>query len=308
MKIKFWGVRGSIAVPGPTTVKYGGNTSCLELTGGNGECIILEGGTGLRVLGIDLMKRGKPLPTIHFFISHTHWDHIQGFPFFVPCYVPGTVINVRGPVHFVEAQSLQYAFDMQMKYEFFPISNEQLAATISYQSLKETELEIGGMRIRTQFANHPILSLAYRLTEQNRSVVYTGDHEPYHNLFKDGKNPAQKGSEDDVLFGDLDRTVEDATNRFLNFIRGANLLIIDCQYSPEEYRTSKRGWGHSSWDYCLKWMKEGQVERMVFTHHDPLRTDQALEEMLAAARVSAAEHGLDPQKITMAEEGQELEV
>ncbi len=306
MKIKFWGVRGSIPVPGAGTVKYGGNTSCVEVTGDHGECIVLDTGTGSRLLGIDLARR-KPIPPIHLFISHTHWDHIQGFPFFVPCYVPGTQIEVRGPVHFAESRTLQDVFEMQMKYEFFPISNEQLSAKITYESLKETELRIGDIQIRTQFMNHPILSLGYRITQNGRTMVYTGDHEPYHNVFTD-KKPAVSNAEDDLLFGDVDRTVKDANQRLVDFIRGAHLLIIDCQYTPEEYRTSRRNWGHSSWDSCLQWMREGAVERMALTHHDPMRSDEALEALLADARAAAAKEGLDPARIVLAQEGGEIHV
>src|SRR5689334_6637930 len=104
MKLKFWGVRGSIPVPGPGTVKYGGNTTCLEIKGSQGECIVLDSGSGVRTLGLDLLKR-KPIPPINLFITHTHWDHIQGFPFFTPCYIPGTTIHVKGPVHFVETKT-----------------------------------------------------------------------------------------------------------------------------------------------------------------------------------------------------------
>jgi len=306
MKIKFWGVRGSIPVPGPSTVKYGGNTSCVEVSGDGGECIVLDTGTGSRPLGLDLARR-KPIPAIHLFISHTHWDHIQGFPFFIPCYVPGTQIQVRGPVHFTASRTLQDIFEMQMKYEFFPISNEQLAAKITYESLKETELSVGGVQIRTQFMNHPILSLGYRLTQNGRSVVYTGDHEPYHNVFAEKKS-ATPNAEDDLLFGDVGKTVEDANARFVEFIRGANLLIIDCQYTPEEYRTSRRNWGHSSWDYCLKWMREGGVERMALTHHDPMRSDDALEALLKDARAAAVKEGLDPERIVLAQEGSEIAI
>ncbi len=306
MKIKFWGVRGSIPVPGPTTVRYGGNTSCVEVSGDDGECVVLDTGTGSRLLGLDLVKR-KPIPPIHLFISHTHWDHIQGFPFFVPCYVPGTRIHVRGPVHFAETRTLQDVFEMQMKYEFFPISNEQLAAKITYESLKEAELSVGGMQIRTQFMNHPILSLGYRITQNGRTLVYTGDHEPYHNVFTD-KTPVKAAVEDDLLFGEVEQTVDHANDRFVDFIRGANVLILDCQYTPEEYRTSRRNWGHSSWDYALRWMREGKVERMFLTHHDPMRSDDALEQLLKEARQAASGEGIDPERIALAQEGAEWTV
>jgi phosphoribosyl 1,2-cyclic phosphodiesterase len=306
MKIKFWGVRGSIPVPGPGTVKYGGNTSCLELVHQPDQCIILEGGSGLRVLGMDLLKRGKTLPEILLFISHTHWDHIQGFPFFVPNYIKGTRIKVQGPVHFAEKQTLQSVFDMQMRYEVFPISNAQLSASISYEALGETKFQVGDIQVRTQFANHPILSLSYRFTQQGRTVVYTGDHEPYHNLFKDPKATGES-KEDDLLFGDVDSVVTDANRRFVDFVRDAD-VVVDCQYTPDEYRTTRKNWGHSSWDYCLQWMKEGNVKRMVLTHHDPLRTDADLDANLAKVRDSAKEMGLDADAISMALEGMEVEI
>ena len=149
--------------------------------------------------------------------------------------------------------------------------------------------------------NHPILSLGYRLTEKDRSIVYTGDHEPYQ-ISKDSVGG------NDALLKEMSRAAEEANRKFIDFIRHANLLVVDCQYTPEEYRTSKRKWGHSSWDYCLKWMKEANVERMILTHHDPSRSDQAIDEILAAARAAAVELGLDPSKILMAQEGLELEV
>ena len=237
MKIKFWGVRGSIPVPGPQTVKYGGNTSCIEVQGANGEQIVLDAGTGIRLLGLDILKRGTPHPKIDLFISHTHWDHIQGFPFFAPCYVPSVELNVKGPIHFVDKESLQNVFDLQMQYEFFPISNQQLGAKIDYHSLKESNLDVGNINVRTQFMNHPILCLGYKLTENGKTFVYTGDHEPYHNVFSEEK---KEDAEDDNLFGNLDGTVNAANERFVDFIRKADVLVVDCQYTPEEYRTSRR--------------------------------------------------------------------
>ncbi|MFH1023018.1 MAG: MBL fold metallo-hydrolase [Planctomycetota bacterium] len=301
MKIRFWGVRGSIPVPGPATARYGGNTACLEVTGAGGECIILDAGTGARALGLDLARR-KPLPPIYLFISHTHWDHIQGLPFFVPGYVKGAEIHVRGPVHFVETKSLKEIFDHQMRYEFFPISNIQLGATFTYDTMKEGALSVGGIALRSQFTNHPIRSLAYRLEENGKSLVYTGDHEPYQNIFA---APA-KDADDDLLFGSVDATVEDANRRFVEFIRGADLLVADSQYTPAEYPATKRGWGHASWDWCLRWMKEGAVKRMILTHHDPARTDETLDKIQEEVRTAAKGMGLDPAAVEMAREGMEV--
>lgn len=291
MKVKFWGVRGSIPVPGPDTARYGGNTACVEISGENGECIILDAGSGVRVLGLDLMKRA-PLPPIHILISHTHWDHIQGFPFFVPCYIPGTNIHVKGPVHYIENNTIRNVFDIQMQYEFFPVSNQQLDADIHYETLAETTLGIGGIEIRTQFVNHPVQCLAYRLTENGKSVVYATDHEPYLNLSETAK----------------DTTARDADLRFIDFVRDADLFISDSQYTPDEYPAAKRNWGHSSWDHCLRWMKDSGAKQMALTHHDPLRTDDQLETILKNVRRSAEKKGIHPNAVVTAREGIEITV
>jgi len=308
MKLKFWGVRGSIPVPGPATARYGGNTTCIELQGEKGELIILDAGSGLRVLGSDLVQRSITLPHIYLFISHTHWDHIQGFPFFTPCYIPGTKITIRGPLHFLENKTLRDVFDMQMRYEFFPVSNQQLAADIQYEALTETTLDIGDITVRSQFSNHPVRCLGYRLEENGRSVVYTGDHEPYYNLFDSDFNEDSAGSDDDLLFGNITQTVHDANDRFIDFIRSVDLLVVDSQYTPHEYPALKRNWGHSSWDYCLEWMKRAEVDRMVLTHHDPMRSDDAVDEISSKVHQHAQEKGIDPEKIMMAKEGLEIEV
>jgi phosphoribosyl 1,2-cyclic phosphodiesterase len=307
MKIKFWGVRGSIPVPGPDTARFGGNTACVEVTGGKGECIILDAGSGIRVLGLDLMKRG-PLPLIHILITHTHWDHIQGFPFFGPCYIPGTPIRVKGPVHYIENGITRNVFDIQMQYEFFPVSNHALDAAITYESLGEESLEIDGINVKAQIVNHPVRCLSYRLTENGRTVVYTTDHEPYlyfHNAewFKKYVKNGEK------ILSTADTTaVRNANRRFIDFIRGANLFIVDSQYTPDEYLSAKWGWGHSPWDHCLEWMKAAEVDRMALTHHDPLRTDKQLEKIHKDVLKAAQKMGLDPKKITMAREGMEHEI
>ena len=306
MKVKFWGVRGSIPVPGPETARYGGNTSCLEISGKNGECIILDSGTGIRELGQDLMKRGSPLPKIHLLISHTHWDHIQGFPFFSPCYIPGTPIDIKGPVHYHESRSIRDVFDIQMQYEFFPISNRQLDADIHYKTLDETAFKIGKIRVNTQFTNHPVRCLAYRLEENGRAMVYACDHEPYYNLFKTDNEGEE--NEENLLFAGVDETVKAANERFVDFLQGADLLVLDSQYTPEEYPALRRNWGHSSWDYCLEWKKAAGADRLVLTHHEPLRTDEQLDEIYVNVCRTAQEMGMDPEKIVMSKEGMELSI
>jgi phosphoribosyl 1,2-cyclic phosphodiesterase len=304
MKLRFWGVRGSLPTPGPTTLRYGGNTPCYEVRGKQGEWIILDAGTGIRPLGLEMMKCPKPWPPLYLLISHTHWDHIQGFPFFVPAYIPGTDLRIIGPRQLKEIETMRSIFDLMMKYEYFPVSNQQLAAKIDFQSLGETRFEAGGIGVQTQFSNHPVLGLIYRLTEGGRVLVYTGDHEPYYNVFGEKKATA----EDDALFGDVDATVKDTNRRFVEFVRKANVLLMDCTYTPEEYRANRKGWGHSAWDYCLQCMKEAEVERLVLTHHDPTRSDDALDEILKTIRAAASQQGIDPAQVTLATEGAEVEV
>lgn len=306
MKVKFWGVRGSIPIPGPSTVRYGGNTPCIEITGASGDCVILDAGTGLRALGVDMLAR-KTLPNpIHLLVSHTHWDHLQGFPFFAPCYRPDAVVQVKGPAHFREGRSLREVFDVQMQYEFFPISNSQLAASISYETLTETTFRAGSLNVAAQFMNHSVQCLGYRLSEPGAVLIYTGDHEPYYDVFNEPSAP--QTPDDNLLFGDAANMVASATERFLSFIREADLMIVDCQYTPEEYPAKKRTWGHSSWNYCLDWMQRAAVRRMVLTHHDPLRTDDALDAMLVQIRRAAADRRIDPDAVYLAYEGLEVQL
>jgi len=306
MKVRFWGVRGSVPVPGASTVRYGGNTACVEVTGGAGECVILDAGTGLRPLGMDMLGR-CPLPSpIHLLITHTHWDHIEGFPFFAPCYLREAEVRVFGPAHFRSDRSLRAIFEAQMQYEFFPVSNQQLAASISYESLAETSFSIGTLRVATQFMNHSVQCLGYRISGRSATLVYTGDHEPYYNLFCD--EPEHDMPEDGILPGSADAMVASATERFLSFLDRADLVIIDAQYTPQEYPSKKRTWGHSSWDFCLDWMQRAAVRRMVLTHHDPLRTDDTLDAAAIEISRAAAARGIDPEAVSLAREGMEIEL
>ena len=264
MKVRFWGVRGSIASPGPETVIYGGNTSCLEVEDDFGQIFVFDAGTGIRSLGLDLAKR--KVANIHLFISHTHWDHIQGFPFFTPAYIPGNSIQIYGPTHY--EKTLRKIMDLQMDYAYFPISMQQLNAKIEYADLKEAVIEIGKTKISTKYSNHPVTGLCYKIECNGKTVVYSGDTEPYYNVLK-SDDFVDDGSDEN-----MDDIVAERNEHHWNFC-ASDLLIHDAQYTEAEY-PKFQGWGHSQMENVIQMAKKSGVKRLVLNHHDPARTDEAL--------------------------------
>jgi phosphoribosyl 1,2-cyclic phosphodiesterase len=270
MQITFWGVRGSIPTPGPGTVQIGGNTSCVEVRAGKA-ILILDGGTGLRLLGKKLQKE-MPL-TAHMFFSHVHWDHIQGFPFFEPAFVPGNVFHLYGGNNV--SRTLEETLEGQMDHPNFPVHLGTMAAKMTFRDLAEGEVldiddgEGSKVRVSSAKGNHPQGVFAFRVEHGGRAAVYATDTEHY------------EGRVDDKLVG---------------LARGAHTLIYDSQYTPEEYG-SKKGWGHSTFEEGVKIAKLAGVERLVLFHHDPTQTDAAVREKEARARaifsnVIAAYEGL----------------
>jgi len=259
LKLTFWGVRGSIPVPGPSTVKYGGNTSCFDLNSDDGDWIIFDAGTGLRCMGgsLDLSKK----QIMHLFISHPHWDHINGFPFFPPIYIPGNSITIYGPGTF--EHSLEDIINGQMKYTYFPVRTEELLATINFRELKEEVITLGNFRIETMFLNHPVTCLGYKVTYKGNVFVYLGDNEPYYNLYNDNDRET-------ALFAN------DMNKRLLKFVQGAETLVADSQYIPSEYK-DKKGWGHSTTHDVINMAIKSNVKRVFFFHHEPLRSDKELD-------------------------------
>src|ERR1700761_1746008 len=170
MLLRFWGTRGSVPTPGPRTVRYGGNTSCVELRSAAGTLIVLDCGTGARELGNSLMQQAGPIRG-HLLIGHTHWDHIQGFPFFAPLFIPGNEWDIYAPLGF--EQSLRDTLAGQMQYTYFPVTLDQLGSTIRFHQLVEGGLEIEDIRIRTQYLNHPALALGYRLEADGVTIAYS---------------------------------------------------------------------------------------------------------------------------------------
>lgn len=321
MYVKFWGVRGSIPTPGPMTVRAGGNTANLEIQPGGGQLFIIDAGTGIRELGLDMMRRGNiGKVDAKIFLSHTHWDHIHGFPFFVPAFIPGNKFTFYGPVNFNER--LEDIVSGQMKYSYFPVKLDHMAATINFVELKEAIFNVEGVKITARYLNHPILTLGYRFEYNGKVVVTEFDTEPYSNVFKQG----EASGVDDFLFGDsggaaedsdeeakkdtseADPIVEEMNSRIKRFAKDADLLIFDAQYTKEEYPT-KVGWGHSTIDDAINLQIESNVKRLAFFHHDPTRSDDALDEIERYAQKELHRRGgRKDQHIFAAREGMEIDV
>jgi phosphoribosyl 1,2-cyclic phosphodiesterase len=281
MKIKFWGVRGSIPCPGPKTQKYGGNTACIEVRfNDNGRYIIIDAGSGIRELGNYLVSRSLKKAPINtdILITHTHWDHIMGFPFFAPIYIPDTKLRVYGPVSF-ENETLKDIIGGQLTYRYFPVRHAELSATIEYIDSKEGQFDLGdGIKLTTTYLNHPVLCLGYRLEFQNKVFCAAYDTEPFKNLFCTDPNDPYY---DEIMAQEGEKAARDENRRVEKFLEGSDLLVYDAQYTQEEYETAKIGWGHTSIEYSIELSKLSGVKRLALFHHDPMRTDAQLDELTA---------------------------
>src|SRR5882724_9865318 len=271
MRIRFWGTRGSLATPGPTTLRYGGNTSCVEVLADDGTLIVLDCGTGAHRLGQALLTTAGHPPRGHLLITHTHWDHIQGFPFFAPLFVQGNQWDLYAPGGL--GQSLEAILAAQMQYPYFPVTVAQLAATIRYHDLAEGTLTVGGVRVGAHYLNHPAPTLGYRLEADGVAVVYAVDHEPH---MRDRPEGGGMGSP-----GETVPHAEDA--RHVAFLEGADLVIHDAQYTAEEY-PEKINWGHSPAETAVDYALAAHVRRLALTHHDPLRDDDAVDRLVEVCR------------------------
>ena len=270
LKVKFWGTRGSIPTPGQATLRYGGNTSCVEVRCGE-HIIMLDCGTGAREMGLALSRefKGRPLD-IHLFVSHTHWDHIQGFPFFVPAYIPGnrlTIYSLRGA-----DKSLEKIFTGQMDVTYFPVALSDLMAKLNFVEL-EGVCSIGKVKVSHIYLNHPGLAIGFRIEMGQKSVVYVTDHEQYCRML--GDNEHNRNQEREVM----------------EFARGADLYIREAQYTDEEY-PSKKGWGHSTVSDVLESAHEANVRRLALYHHDPMRDDEAVDRIVAACQEQMKKRGM----------------
>lgn len=301
MKLKLWGVRGSIASPGAETAKYGGNTSCYEVINSQGDRIIMDAGTGIRKLGLELMK-SLPLKC-SLLISHTHWDHIQGFPFFIPIFVPGNTLEIYAPRQF--ERTLESVMTAQMDYSVFPVRTAELSADIRYHNIIEGPVEgIEGFEVMAQFMCHPVTTAAYRVTADDKSIVYTGDHEKFFDQYH--KGIATEDIDPEVQ-AQMQEIVDTQNNRVVEFCRGTDVLIIDAMYTNDEY-APKEGWGHSTVEMDLELAVAANVKRVILTHHDPIRTDQQLDAIEIQARKYLDKLQGHHIELSIAKEGEEFEL
>jgi len=296
-RVKFWGVRGSIPTPGPATVRYGGNTSCIEVRAG-GEIIILDAGTGLRPLGCELEAEFKNQPlNLTLLLSHTHWDHIQGLPFFRPAYHAQNRLRILG--YEGARKGLVNVLSGQMENPYFPVALGQLPGNIEIEELRDMEFHIGPVRVQARFANHPGICVGYRLIAGDGSLAFFPDNELR------ARQPGPSGSP----AGDDKAALEYANaeeHKMIEFLRGTDVLILDAQYDCEEYKQHV-GWGHGCVDDAVALALKAEIKQLFLFHHDPDHDDDKVELMVAHARklVSARQGSL---RVEAAREGAVVEL
>jgi phosphoribosyl 1,2-cyclic phosphodiesterase len=294
MKCKFWGVRGSIAAPGPYTVRYGGNTTCIEVRTDTDSLIVLDGGTGIFALAQSLLAR---LPVAaNIFLTHSHWDHIQGLPFFTPLFIPGNRVKMFGAADPVTGNGVEQAMAVQLQYSYFPVREAELKARMEYQNLGIGErVQIDDAFVTCTLLNHPVVNLGYRIDCNGKSLFFTGDHEPHYNIY----TPSEPGYDDCQLVIDQRRNAIDAA------MQGVDVLIVDSSYTRDEFKT-KTGWGHGSFDGAIEMALRVGAKRLFCTHHEPTRSDDELEAVFAEVMQRYSE-SLGDLKVDLAREGLEVE-
>ena len=281
-RVQFWGTRGSIPSPGPQTVRYGGNTPCVEVRTSEGWLIILDAGTGIRELGRTLIERANGAPIEgDIFVTHAHWDHIQGLPFFAPIFQRGNHFTIWG------SRSMETSIDRvvrdQMSPVVFPVTFEQLDAAIDFQELGEERCQGTGYEVRAIRVRHPGGALGYRFAESNgngRELVYISDNELSPSAVYD--------------------VPEDWRPQFVEFVRGASVFVHDTMYTIDEYEYH-RGWGHSTYHDALDVAIEAEVETLVLFHHKPERSDDEVDKRVDECRKLAKSRGSRLEIIAAAE-------
>lgn len=281
MKVRFWGVRGSIPVPGRATNRYGGNTSCVEVRPKNGSPIIIDAGTGIRRLGKSLTEEafGDGRGECFVLISHTHWDHVQGLPFFSPLYRPGNKIHIFARQRDMH---LEAVFSQQHNAPYFPVPLTAMQAEMKFHELVEgSSFDIGGAQITCARLNHPWVAIAYRVDVDGASVVYCSDTAPFSDMLL-GRDFIERPS-----FGTLPPPIQDELKVMragvVALAKNADLLIYDTQFTPDEYKVRPH-WGHSRPDDAIEIAREAKAKKLCLFHHAPMRSDDDNDAILAQYR------------------------
>jgi len=289
MKFKFWGVRGSIPTPGPHTVKYGGNTTCIEVKPSSGELLIIDAGTGIHALAQSLPRQ----PVIaHILLTHTHWDHIQGLPFFLPIFRSGSQIHIYGADDERTGRSIDRAMSVQLQHSYFPINEAQLKADIIYHVLQAgRSIHIGNATITPMEMNHPVINLGYRIDDRDgSSLFFTGDYEP----LSCSSLPGQPG------YAEASQRIDNAVQHMVRLLSDVDALIVDASYTDAEYE-NKIDWGHGTYEGGIRLARQVNAKRLFFTHHEPTRSDHDLEVIYHALMQSSDQ----PCRMYLAQEGRE---
>ena len=276
MKIKILGTRGSIPTPGKDTVKYGGNTTCIDLTLNNGKKIIIDAGSGMRVLSNEILS--EKINHINLFLTHSHWDHIQGFPFFIPIYIPNFSIKI-----FAASPTYGRLLDIlkgQMNSLYYPVPFKEIGAHIEFEKIRKSGISIDGVKISSILTNHPLETHAFKFEAEGKTLVFMSDNELDHQDIAT------------VPYKD-----------HLDFIKNADILIHDAQYEKKEMEKHK-GWGHSSWEQTVNFAKEANVKTLFLTHYDPTRKDKQVDIIVKKANKLAGK-GLN---VKGAREGKEFDL
>lgn len=280
MKARIWGCRGSVASPGPDTVRYGGNTSCVEVRANDGTAIVLDAGTGMRALGVQL--HAEEVREIHVLLSHLHLDHLQGLGFFKPLFDPDVHVHIWGPASPVHGLAERIA--LYLSPPLFPVRLSEIPSTVTFHDAPEEPIELGSLTVQASAVTHQGPTVGYRLTEDGRSLCYLPDHEPSLGVRLQELDP-------EWISG-------------FALAQGVDVLIHDAQYGDGEY-PDHIGWGHSCIEHVVEFARKAEVANLVLFHHDPYHDDGHLD----ALRTTAAELlGRGDDAVTMAWEGMELDL